>query len=99
MTNILKDLQTSHPGEDPLLDRAAAEIRRLRQRVKDLLESNNKFEQQYRDEKTARLFMDKKYQDLRRLVLLEAAQHCDDYGLDTVKAEWLSSELRMKARG
>jgi len=95
--DILDDLRTMHPGESPLQDRAAAEIRRLRLRVEGLLVSNNGFETMYRSERMARQAMDKKYQDLRRLVLLEAADHCHVYHHLPVTPQQLAGQLRKKA--
>lgn len=98
MNDILQDLQTSHPGEDPLLDRAAEEIRRLRHRIDDVLRANNNFEEWLRAARHARNETNKKYQDLRRLVLIEAAEHCENKPNFLVHPKDLAIELRMKTR-
>lgn len=76
-----------------------AEIERLQKRITGLLESNNRFEEMARTYFRAQTEINNKYQNLRRLVLLEAADHCATYGLNSVDPKWLAEELRMKARG
>jgi hypothetical protein len=95
--DILDELRTMHPGEAPLQDRAAEEIRRLRRRVTELLESNNQFEQQAREAWRLKHQIGKKYEDLRHLVLLEAAEHIENCGLQQASTKLLGSELRKKA--
>jgi phage shock protein A len=97
MNDILQDLQTSHPGEDLLMDRAAEEIRRLRRRVNELLESNNHFERQAREAWRLKHQIGNKYEDLRHLVLIEAAEHVENCGLQQAPTKLIGSELRKKA--
>ena len=99
MNDILQDLQSSHPGEDPLMDRAKEEIMRLRYRIEDLLRANNNFEEWLREARRDRNETNKKYQNLRRLVLIEAAEHCENKPNFLVHPKDLGIELRMKARG